>query len=277
MPFITANKIKIYYEYLGNTDNEATTIILLGGLSRDHRIWHKVVPEFDSSLRILVMDNRGAGQSDKPDVPYSVEMMADDVIAVIENLKLHNVILVGHSMGSFIAGYVAAKRPDLLQHVILMSCALKQVDRAKTYLKNRINFVNKKLAMSSDSTQVTTADRDDIKNTMPSIYSPDFLTPANQEEILKWETSNPYPQPAHSFIRQAQACIDYDGTYILPTIKIPTTILYGKNEQMYTKEVSGELASVIPGSQIIEIENAAHMIQIEQPKKIVQCIHAIAN
>ena len=125
------------------------------------------------------MDNRGAGQSDKPDEPYCIEMMADDVISVIENLKLHNVILVGHSMGSFIAGYVAAKRPDLLQHVILISCALKQVDRAKIYLKNRIDFVNKRLAMSPGSTHVTTANKDDIKHTMPNIYSKNFLTPTN--------------------------------------------------------------------------------------------------
>jgi len=277
MPFIIANKINIYYEILENkTNNEAKTIFLLGGLSRDHRIWHKVIPELDPSLRIVIMDNRGAGQTDKPDEPYSIEIMANDVISIIENLGLDNVILVGHSMGSFIAGYVAAKRPDLLQQVILLSCAIKQVDKAKEYLNKRIELVRKKLLMSTTLIKVTTADSDDIKQAMPNLYSKAFLTPNNIDEILKWETANPYPQPAHSFIRQAQACIEYDGTSILPLIKIPTTIIYGANDLMYTKEVSEELARVITQVNMVGIE-AAHMIQIEQPKDLAEHIHIAAN
>lgn len=278
MPFLTTNKIKIYYEILGNKiDVNAPTAFLLGGLSRDHRIWHKVLPELDRSLKIITMDNRGSGQTDKPNEPYSIELMSNDVISVIETLKLKKIILVGHSMGSFVAGYVAAKRPELLQHVVLISCSLKQVDKAKEYLIKRIEFISQKLLTSSDAVKVTTADSDDIKQAMPSLYSEKFLTNANIEEIVKWETANPYPQPAYAFIRQAQACVEYDGTKILPLIKIPTTIIYGENDLMYTKEKSEELASSISNARIIRVKNAAHMIQIEQPKELARLIHAIVE
>lgn len=277
MPKLTVNNITLHYNIVGNISSPAATIVLVGGLSRDHRIWHKILPLLDPSLRVVLFNNRGTGQTSKPDEPYTIDLFADDLVAGLDVLNLGKVTLLGHSMGSYIAAFMAAKRADLFSSVILMTCSVKPSIEVNTYLENRIALVRRKLAAAQNTSSVTIADKDDILAAMPSLYAPDFLVEENIQEILAWETSNPRPQPAHAFIRHAEACINYSGAHMMPKITIPTTIIYGECDKMYTKSTAETIANTIHEvqSNIIEVAGSGHMIQIEKPAELAEIVHKI--
>jgi 3-oxoadipate enol-lactonase len=77
MPYIVANGISIYYEIHGHNNNPP--LVQVGGLSRDHNIWNSVLDYLTSNFKVIIYDNRGAGQSDKPQGPYNSDMLGEDL------------------------------------------------------------------------------------------------------------------------------------------------------------------------------------------------------
>ncbi len=250
------------------SEDKNNICLLLGGLTRDHTIWRKIVPELSSKFKLIVLDNRDSGESSSNFLEYDISDMADDISDLINELKIEKLNLIGHSMGGFIAIHVAANNPEIVENLILCSTAEKQVPEAIKYLNNRIELMNKK----SDE-PLSTANESDILSVMDKIYSPESLKNVDfVNEIIRHETKNPYPQSAESFIRQAKACILHDASKILYKIKSRTLVLTGDYDRYYTAEVSKNLSSKIESSEFYVIKNSGHIIQLEQPKELSKII-----
>ena len=101
MPHVRANEVHLFYVEHGHGE----AVIFIPGLGGDHYLWHRQLPAFAAHFRAIAIDNRGAGQSDKPDVPYTIEQMADDVASLMDALGIERAHLVGASMGGFIASF----------------------------------------------------------------------------------------------------------------------------------------------------------------------------
>lgn len=88
MPKIISNNISLYYQ----TKGKGYPIVLISGLHGDHQsVWsHSVVDTLAKHFHVIQFDNRGVGQSDQPDIPYSIEMMADDVAGHLLSLEYPN-------------------------------------------------------------------------------------------------------------------------------------------------------------------------------------------
>ena len=254
MPQLTRkNGISIYYEVIGPV--EATeTILLLGGLSRDHTIWRKVVPLLENKYRIILPDNRDAGQSSVATTEYDISQLAEDMSDLIEALKTGPVHVIGHSMGGFMALHLAATYPQFVKSIALCSTAEKQTKTGIAYLTERIRLINEK-----PSDQASPANREDIVAVMDKIYSPNSLTnTALIEEIIQFETSNPYPQAANSFKRQAIACVKHDAESLLNDIHSPAIIITGEHDRSFPPEIAYALAEKIADSTVTVIPSAGH-------------------
>lgn len=85
MPKIISNDISLYYQ----TKGKGFPIILISGWDGDHQsVWpESVVDVLAQEFQVIQFDNRGVGKSDQPDIPYSIEMMADDVAGLMQSLK----------------------------------------------------------------------------------------------------------------------------------------------------------------------------------------------
>lgn len=267
MPKILANHINIYYELHGS---RGEYLILIAGLTRDHTIWSGLIDQLSKTYRVLIWDNRGAGQSDKPDEKYFVPLMAADLSALMDVLHIKKASILGHSMGGFMAMYLAALHSDKVRKLIICSGCAVQSKNSIAYLNSRVALVTKKLQQQIIASGAT---EDDIKNAMQWIYSPQFRNdPTKVAAIVKRELNNPFPQPGYAFIHQAQACIEHDAQVILPNINAPTLILSGADDILMPPEVSDNLAKQIHGAKLEILPNAGHMLQLEQPAAFLEMV-----
>ena len=117
MPTVQTNGISIYYEVHG----QGQPLVLISGLGYGLWQWQRMIPGLAEHFRVIAFDNRGAGQSDKPDGPYSAAMLAADTAGLIDALEAAPAIVMGHSMGGFVAQQLALTYPDKVSKLILAS------------------------------------------------------------------------------------------------------------------------------------------------------------
>jgi 3-oxoadipate enol-lactonase len=113
---ITVDGVRLACHLWGAAD--APALVLLHGLGGQASTWDTVAPELARSFRVLAIDLRGHGDSDRPG-DYSFELMRDDVLGVLGQLGLDRVSLLGHSMGGTVAYLIAQQEPDRISRLIL--------------------------------------------------------------------------------------------------------------------------------------------------------------
>ena len=123
MPFATARNARIHYTVHG--DRRGTPVVLLQGLGLSSRFWFDV-PELlsedaETPRRVIAVDNRGTGRSDKPRTPWTMSTMADDVAAVLDDAGVEGAFVVGISMGGMIAQHVALRHPTRVKGLVLLA------------------------------------------------------------------------------------------------------------------------------------------------------------
>jgi len=111
MPFVSATDgARIHYEVTGRTG--ATPVLMIQGLGASKNAWNLQRIAMATRFRCISFDNRGAGRSDKPTEPFTLEQMADDAIAVLDAAGIVTAHIVGASMGGVISQIVAVKYPQ---------------------------------------------------------------------------------------------------------------------------------------------------------------------
>src|SRR5262245_31603204 len=107
----------MYYEVRG----DGHPLVLVLGLGGDISEVDGIVAAFAAKFRVLAFDNRGAGRTDKPREPYSVEMMADDTVGLMRAVGFEQADVLGISLGGRIAMDVALRYPDVVDRLVLVS------------------------------------------------------------------------------------------------------------------------------------------------------------
>lgn len=105
---------------LAKWEGEGDTILCIHGLSANSRSWDRIISGLVPRFRVLAMDLRGRGLSDKPPTGYSVDQHVKDVLAVLEDRGLMTVTLMGHSLGAYISVAFAARYPERVDKLILV-------------------------------------------------------------------------------------------------------------------------------------------------------------
>ena len=119
MPTVRVNDITMYYEIHG----EGEPVVLIAGLNSDHTLYQKlgIISRLAESYQVVAFDNRGVGRTDKPDSPYSIEMMAEDTVGLLDVLGIKKVHLLGISMGGRIALALTLRHPERVKTLMLVS------------------------------------------------------------------------------------------------------------------------------------------------------------
>src|ERR1700754_1471399 len=122
MKYIFRDGVRLVYSEKGEGSR---SFIFVHGWTCDHSHFAPQMEAFCKNHHVVAVDLRGHGQSDKPQVEYTLELFAGDIAAICADLKLDQPILVGHSMGGNIALEVARRYPELLSGIVLIDTVLQ--------------------------------------------------------------------------------------------------------------------------------------------------------
>jgi len=109
--------------YVEQGRQEGQVVVLLHGYTDSYRSFDLVLPLLPRDVRVFALDQRGHGDSSRPDCCYAQSDFASDVVAFLDSQRIPRAVLVGHSMGSFIAQQVALEHPDRVQALVLIGSA----------------------------------------------------------------------------------------------------------------------------------------------------------
>ena len=121
MPYVKVNDIQMYYEIHGDGE----PLVLIVGLGTDISEWEGIIRWLATKYKVLAFDNRGAGRTDKPDIPYSIGMMADDTAGLMQALGMKQAHLLGISLGGRIALELALQHATSVKKLVLVSTSAR--------------------------------------------------------------------------------------------------------------------------------------------------------
>ncbi len=129
MPYEKINDIQMYYEIHGDGE----PLVLIVGLGTDISEWDGIIRWLAKKYKVLAFDNRGAGHTDKPDIPYSIEMMAHDTAGLMQTLGIEQAHILGISMGGRIALALALRHPKSVKKLVLVSTSARSIKNWRRY------------------------------------------------------------------------------------------------------------------------------------------------
>jgi 3-oxoadipate enol-lactonase len=256
MPFANIKENQFYYELHGEGD----PLVLISGLKGDHANWLSVLDSFSKKYQVLIFDNRGVGRTKDQANNLTVEMMADDVMMLMDKLNIKNPAIVGHSLGGAIAQTLATKHPEKIKSLILCNTF------SKFNLIAREIFTATLILHQQDAKPSTI-----MKQIIPYVFSDKFIT----DEILKFieETSdaNPYPQTLNGYQRQLDALYAFDSRKWIKNITTPTLLISSTQDQLATVAENIEMTNLIPNAKHIVLKTG-HASLVENPLKFIEII-----
>ena len=258
MDFAKINDISIHINYLKHNDNKPT-IVFSNSLGTDYRIWQKCVYDLVKDYNILLYDKRGHGLSGLGQTPYLIDNHVDDLIALIDKLKISNAFLVGLSVGGLIVQGVYHKRPELVRGLVLCDTATKIGN--ETMWNERIEIARKGGLEAL------------VEANMQRWFSPNFHK--NRQIDLRGYEAMFTRTPLEGYIGTGIAIRDADFTPNASSISVPTTCVVGEYDGATNPELVEGTSKLIPGSKFEIIKDAGHIPCVEQPEEIIRIIREI--
>jgi 3-oxoadipate enol-lactonase len=252
MPIAKVGDINIYYEIHGKGE----PLVLIYGYTGDSGLWFRQIPALSKKYRVIAFDNRGVGRTDKPDIPYTMLMMAGDISGLLDAIGIDAAHVFGISMGGMIAQHFALNYPQKTTSLILGCTFCGGV--------HTIQPQPESLAILFDFERMKKMTLEEVvRQFIPFLFSQEFIekNPDIVEERVA--ISLEYPTPMHGVTRQAGAILGHDTYELLPRIKSPTLVIAGDNDRLIPVENSRILASKIPKAELVIIKGAGHEFFIE--------------
>lgn len=257
MAFITTNDgVKIYYEETG----QGKPLVLIHGWSCSGRFFKRNIDELAKSCRVINMDLRGHGQSDKPEWGYRISRMARDVKDLIEALNLEDVTLLGWSMGgSVIWSYLDLFGNEHLAKTLIVDQSPRQYYNAEWTWGGG--------CIDAEALAVLTTRLE---------YDPESVAKGTTGGCL---TREPTPEEEAFFVGEMLKCpgwiqgtIMADHTHLdwrdlLPKITLPTLVLVARKGKIFPWEGSAYVGEQIPGAKTVFFEEGGHMLFYEEAEK----------
>ena len=248
---LAVNELTISYNDVGPSD--APTIIFIHGFPFNKSMWAGQVEALKDGYRLIAYDVRGHGDSDAGQEDFAIELFVNDLLSLMDALKLDRAILCGLSMGGYIAINAVIHYPKRFDALILSDtqCAADtpegKAKRMKTIESIRENGVEKYAEES-------------VKN----LFAPESFTTKGKEIAVIKEMILKTPEQVLSktllaLSKRKETCSN------LYKIKIPTLILVGESDKITPPAAARTMHEKIQHSRLTIIEHAGHLANLEHP------------
>lgn len=243
--FVEANGIRCFYELEGDGEE---VVVLIHALGTNHRMWDRQVEVLKPRFRVLRYDVRGHGQTDKPPGPYSLELFAQDLAALLDGLGIPAAHLVGLSMGGMIAQTFALNYPGRVKSLVLADTSSRYPPESRRQFEER--------AAIAEAQGMGPL----VEPALERWFSPEFHR-AHPEVVEKYRQMLLANDPK-AYAAATRAIAQLDLTSRLGAIKVPTLVIVGADDPGTPPAMAREIAAAIPGARL-EVLPGRHMTQEE--------------
>ncbi|RUR12624.1 alpha/beta fold hydrolase [Legionella sp. km772] len=255
MASLMINGANFYYELHG----KGKPLVLISGYTCDHSVWNLMLDQLAKKFQVLIFDNRAVGQTTDDKRPFSLEMMAEDTIQLIQKLGLEKPHILGQSMGGVIAQLLARTYSAQLDKLIILNSVAK--------FNARSNFICKAF-LTARKNGVDIASLIDLS--LPCFFGTGFLENKEQcAEFKKNLLAYPFAQTVFDQERQLMNLAAFDSSPWLQELNIPTLVISAIEDIITLPEESKRLAEGINNAQFASIDGG-HSSPIEASAQVNQ-------
>jgi 3-oxoadipate enol-lactonase len=260
MPFaIGAGRARIHYETRGET---GPSVVLIQGLGLSSRFWFDVpetLTKGPDPWRVVTVDNRGVGRSDRPHwPPYSMGSMADDVAAVLEHAGIARAYVVGISLGGMIAQHVALRHPSRVAGLVLVATSAGFPHMRMPRARDLVRFMS--LPFSGRLRPQAGVHQSFARLLLSR---KDFMRA--KELLAGWpEALLAEPTPLRIYLAHFGSILGHSTGRRLARLQCPTVILTGDDDSLLPMANAQALARLLPGAHL-EVVPGGHILHAGDP------------
>jgi pimeloyl-ACP methyl ester carboxylesterase len=235
---LTADDVAIHYAVSGRGDR---TLVLLAGQANNRHWWDVARGDFEGEFRVVTLDWRGTGESDKPDSDYGTRGFAGDVVAVLDSLRVERAHVYGTSMGGRVAQWLAVDHAARVERLVLGCTSPGGVHGVERGAAVRRSLAQRDAAAAR-------------RALMDLMYTPAWLATHDGP----FTTLGDPDMPPHARRRHLAASAEHDCWDALPSITAPTLVVHGTEDVFNPAANAPLLAGRIPGARLELIPGARH-------------------
>lgn len=249
-----ANGLELFFEDHG----QGRPVVLLHGYPLDHTIWKPVVNGLKDHARLIVPDLRGHGDSPVPEEgEWSIREMAEDVRALLDRLKIERAVVVGHSMGGYVALSFAHAYPQRVAGLALVTSQAA----ADTTEKRQARYI-----------QIEEARRRGVRAVTDGLAAKLTARPALAEALKLLMGKMPLVGLMGTLKAMAERP---DATPWLAEMDVPAVVIAGLADSIIPLERSQTMAQLLPRSWLVEVAEAGHMPMLEAADEVCAALRQL--
>jgi pimeloyl-ACP methyl ester carboxylesterase len=250
-----ASGVRIAWERRGAGE----PLLLIHGLGYARWGWEPVVDGLAQSNEVVLFDNRGIGESDAPAGPYSVRLMAEDAVAVLDAAGLDRAHVLGTSLGGMVALQVALDWPERVDRLVL-ACTTPGGSNAAPMPMRTVQLMQEAPTLPLD-----VALRRFVENALGPDHDATLV-----ERIMEHRRAT--AQPPAAWAAQAAAGAMFDAWDRVGEIRAPTLVLTGDEDAVVDPRNSQVLAERIPDARLEVFPGTGHLFFWDEPERFVRLV-----
>jgi non-heme chloroperoxidase len=258
--FITEDQVTLAY----TDEGSGPPLVFLSGWRMSSIWWSHQVQEFKRKFRVITIDMRGTGESEKQEKGYRLSRYAKDVHELLVEKELDNVNLIGWSLGaSVIYSYIDQYGNNLLKSCVLIEQTPKCLNDSEWHLGlGHGTFDANQMALRENA--IRTNDKSYIEELCQSIF---FQKQENIEELKlrNWAKNDAEKMPSDFALKLVKDHWKQDWREVLGLIDRPTLIVYGGKSKFFHAQIGNYLKGSIIDAELKQIKNSGHAPFIENP------------
>ncbi len=246
MPYVKSDDTNIYYDIVGKGE----PVMFIHGLGSSTEGWKFQTDYFSKFCKVILVDLRGHGKSDKPKGKYSVSLFAQDCLAIIDDLNIQSLHIVGISLGSLVAFEMAVKRQQLVKSLVIVN-GIPEVKITKPYILFRIYI---RLALTW-LLGVKNIGRILSKNLFPG----DDKRMLRKQFIEEWSKND-----KNAYLKSALSLMNWSAIEQVKNMDIPILLLSAEFDYISIEQKKYYKNKLLRG-ELVVIENTRHALPAEKP------------
>lgn len=248
MPFLSQPPPRAGLHYRLSGTFGAPWLLFLNSLATDMRLWDAVIERIGGRFRILTVDQRGHGLSDAPPGPWTLGDLTDDLLALLDHLRIGQCAVCGLSVGGLIAQDLARRAPERLSAVVFSNTGLR-IGTTEVWTT--------RIAAVREGGMAAVAEA-----TMERWFTAAFR--ADPARVAPWHHMVART-PAAGFLETAAVLRDADLTAAAPQIRTPALVIGGAEDGGTPPDLARALAAALPNADLDILPGAAHLPCVEDP------------